>query len=185
VETETFAALTASRRSPERRRSQAEVRRRGLTGPPTTVLGGREERIGTSGNLWWNWGYLAGLRQAQKNRWRQPTGRWRSERDNLAPQVGLEPTTLRLTAEPVIAASRCKHKTYTGERPGFAEIRGTLGGRALDVSPSIHRETEQPSFSLFNRVLVPPVLAKYIAKKQQASLTIRLLLDGEISVPNL
>ena len=29
METETFAALTASRRSPERRRSQAEVRRRG------------------------------------------------------------------------------------------------------------------------------------------------------------
>ena len=31
--------------------------------------------------------------------WRQPTGRWRSEGQNLAPQVGLEPTTLRLTAE--------------------------------------------------------------------------------------
>ena len=29
----------------------------------------------------------------------------------LAPQVGLEPTTLRLTAEILIAASRCKHKT--------------------------------------------------------------------------
>ena len=29
----------------------------------------------------------------------------------VAPQVGLEPTTLRLTAEGFIAASRCKHKT--------------------------------------------------------------------------
>src|SRR5450759_2577067 len=29
--------------------------------------------------------------------------------DRLAPQVGLEPTTLRLTAEPLVAASRCKH----------------------------------------------------------------------------
>src|ERR1035437_9487251 len=31
--------------------------------------------------------------------------------DSLAPQVGFEPTTLRLTAEWLIAASRCKHKT--------------------------------------------------------------------------
>src|ERR1035437_4923601 len=29
--------------------------------------------------------------------------------DNLAPQVGFEPTTLRLTAEWLIGASRCKH----------------------------------------------------------------------------
>ena len=30
---------------------------------------------------------------------------------SLAPQVGLEPTTLRLTAEQLVAASHCKHKT--------------------------------------------------------------------------
>ena len=30
--------------------------------------------------------------------------------DVLAPQVGFEPTTLRLTAEPLVAALRCKHK---------------------------------------------------------------------------
>jgi hypothetical protein len=33
----------------------------------------------------------------------------------LAPQVGLEPTTLRLTAEHVVAASRGKHNTYMDE----------------------------------------------------------------------
>ena len=46
----------------------------------------------------------------------------------LAPQVGLEPTTLRLTAECLKAASRCKHKTYTRENRVLAEFGGTLGG---------------------------------------------------------
>src|ERR1039458_8505406 len=48
--------------------------------------------------------------------------------DILAPQVGFEPTTLRLTAERLIAASRCKHKTYTHKKPIIALIGGTLGG---------------------------------------------------------
>ena len=48
METETFAALTASGRSPERRRSQAEVLRSGLTEPTTTVLRGRKQRTGSS-----------------------------------------------------------------------------------------------------------------------------------------
>ena len=99
VETETFAALTASGYSPWRRRRRVEAYRRGLTGPPTTVLRGRKERTGSSGNVWRNWGYLARLRKAQEDRWRQQQGRLGSERNSLAPQVGLEPTTLRLTAE--------------------------------------------------------------------------------------
>jgi hypothetical protein len=37
--------------------------------------------------------------EVEEDRWRQPIERWRSERNNLAPQVGFEPTTLRLTAE--------------------------------------------------------------------------------------
>jgi hypothetical protein len=45
----------------------------------------------------------------------------------LAPQVGLEPTTLRLTADPLVAASRCKHNTYARERQVFPEFGGTLG----------------------------------------------------------
>jgi hypothetical protein len=97
VETETTAALTASECSPERRRSQAEVRRRGLTRPPTTVLRGRNERTGSSGNVWRNWGYLVGLRQVQRNGWRQPNGGCRSERNNLARQTGLEGTAHWLT----------------------------------------------------------------------------------------
>jgi hypothetical protein len=31
-----------------------------------------------------------------------------SEGNNLAPQVGFEPTTLRLTADRLLVASRCK-----------------------------------------------------------------------------
>jgi hypothetical protein len=99
VETETFAALTASGHSPGRRRSRAQVRPRPLTEPTTTVLRSRKERTGSSGNVWRNWGYLAELRQGWANRWRQQMGRLRSEKKNLAPQVGFEPTTLRLTAE--------------------------------------------------------------------------------------
>ena len=47
----------------------------------------------------------------------------------FARNVGqLRPTTLRLTAEGVITASRCKHKTYTHKKPIIALIGGTLGG---------------------------------------------------------
>ena len=55
--------------------------------------------MGSLGKLWRNWGYLARLRQARAERWRQQRGSRGSERNSLAPQVGLEPTTLRLTAE--------------------------------------------------------------------------------------
>src|ERR1017187_1438890 len=41
----------------------------------------------------------------------------RLRRIALAPQVGLEPTTLRLTAEGSKAASRCKHKTAPRGQP--------------------------------------------------------------------
>ena len=46
----------------------------------------------------------------------------------LAPQVGLEPTTLRLTAERLLAASRCKHDTYACKKSILVVIGGTLGG---------------------------------------------------------
>src|ERR1039458_7486144 len=45
----------------------------------------------------------------------------------LAPQVGLEPTTLRLTAIRVVATSRCKHKTYT-RQDRVSPLEGLLGG---------------------------------------------------------
>ena len=47
-------------------------------------------------------GSTCGVNNMEGNRW---------ENRDLAPQVGLEPTTLRLTAERLVAASRCKHKT--------------------------------------------------------------------------
>ena len=57
--------VTASGRSPERRRSSAEA-------------------AAADGNVWQNWGYLARLWQAQKERCRQQQGRLGSERDGLA-----------------------------------------------------------------------------------------------------
>src|ERR1700680_3002832 len=92
--------------------------------------------------------------QAQKDRWRQPTGRWRSERNSLAPQVGLEPTTLRLTA-------RCE---------SFAALRALVLAR----SPSTAYETwttradsrNDPDFALFWSVVptkVPTVFIEFSA----------------------
>jgi hypothetical protein len=46
----------------------------------------------------------------------------------LAPQVGFEPTTLRLTAEQLVAASRCKQKACRSKEGIFGEIGGSLGG---------------------------------------------------------
>src|ERR1019366_8972257 len=45
----------------------------------------------------------------------------------FGPQVGFEPTILLLTAERLMAASRCKHKAYTREKQIFAQFGGTLG----------------------------------------------------------
>ena len=53
----------------------------------------------------------------------------------LAPQVGLEPTTLRLTAEQLVAASRDKHATYECKNLVLSEIGGTLG--VLSEDPDI------------------------------------------------
>ena len=54
-------------------------------------------------------------------------GRKREDRDRLAPQVGLEPTTLRLTAEWLVVALHCKQKTYTRDHELIREFGGTLG----------------------------------------------------------
>ena len=47
---------------------------------------------------------------------------------NVAPQVGLEPTTLRLTAERLMAASRCKHKYLDETKSDSAANWGDSGG---------------------------------------------------------
>ncbi len=46
----------------------------------------------------------------------------------LAPQVGFEPTTLRLTAERVVAASRCKHEYLRERSANFPGNWGYSGG---------------------------------------------------------
>jgi hypothetical protein len=55
-------------------------------GQPQRTLRGWNGRIGSSGNVWQNWGYLARLWQAQEDRWRQQQGSCGSERNILAPQ---------------------------------------------------------------------------------------------------
>ena len=61
----------------------------------------------------------------------QLLGRINSEENNLAPQVGLEPTTLRLTADWLLVASHWKHKSYARELPILPEIWGDSGGTAI------------------------------------------------------
>src|SRR5579872_5418353 len=57
---------------------------------------------------------------------------------SLAPQVGLEPTTLRLTAERSFVASRCKHNYLYARfevcRRIWGDSGGTLGGLSRSLS---------------------------------------------------
>jgi hypothetical protein len=57
------------------------------------------------------------------------------KRDILAPQVGFEPTTLRLTAEQLIAASLCKQKSCRRKSVIFREFGGTLGVPLRYIQP--------------------------------------------------
>ena len=62
-------------------------------------------------------------RREARNLPEQSWGHW-----SLLPfQLRLRPTSLRLTAEWLIAASRCKHKTYACKIRIIALIGGTLG----------------------------------------------------------
>jgi hypothetical protein len=47
---------------------------------------------------------------------------------NLAPQVGFEPTTLRLTVDRLSAASRCKDKYLQARKGDFGGNWGDSGG---------------------------------------------------------
>src|SRR6185312_14115156 len=71
---------------------------------------------------------------------------------SLAPQVGFEPTTLRLTAEPVPAASRYKQKTCTVRNIFWGGIGGTVGvwrggrGAYLEgTADGVYRDASAPS----------------------------------------
>src|ERR1017187_6724502 len=52
-------------------------------------------------------------------------------------KVEFEPTTLRLTAELVVAASCCKHKTRMHKVPIIAEFGGTLGVLRVPGAPGL------------------------------------------------
>src|SRR6266853_6963552 len=47
---------------------------------------------------------------------------------SLAPRVGFEPTTLRLTAERLVAASRCKHNYLDARNTDYRVYWGDSGG---------------------------------------------------------
>jgi hypothetical protein len=49
----------------------------------------------------------------------------------LAPRVGFEPTTLRLTAYRLVAASRCKHEDLRVQEVDFSGNWGDSGGTLL------------------------------------------------------
>jgi len=74
--------------------------------------------------------------------WRQQLGRQIIVRKKLAPQVGFEPTTLRLTADLVVAASRCKHKYLDARDLGYLPSWGDSGGiqyvKRGDLRPDLH-----------------------------------------------
>ena len=61
----------------------------------------------------------------------------------MAPQVGFEPTTLRLTAEWLIAASPCKHKARNAPKTRQITVSSykpstvlPLGGAVAPVAPT-------------------------------------------------
>jgi hypothetical protein len=59
---------------------------------------------------------------------------------NLAAQLGLEPTTLRLTAERLVAASRCKHNCLDAPRTYYRVNWGGLWGYPLRHPNILWRE---------------------------------------------
>src|ERR1039457_308115 len=85
--------------SPARGRSQQARGESGRTAAIDPALRGLVRRTGSSGNGWRYWGYHARRGKTHGRRCRQLKGPELSEKMKLAPQVGFEPTTLRLTAE--------------------------------------------------------------------------------------
>ena len=74
----------------------------------------------------------------------------------LAPQVGLEPTTLRLTADTVVAASHCKHKYLHARKSDFRVNWGDFGGTPVKLEKARQVHCLQPSQD-DSKVYVPSV----------------------------
>src|ERR1039457_3380394 len=83
--------------SPARGRSQQARGESGRTAAIDPALRGLVRRTGSSGNGWRYWGYHARRGKTHGRRCRQLKGPELSEKMKLAPQVGFEPTSLRLT----------------------------------------------------------------------------------------
>jgi hypothetical protein len=72
-------------------------------------------------------------------------------------KLRLEPTTLRLTAERLEAASRCKHKAYTRKNRVLPEFGGTLGG-LLQTRPAVGIGRDKVKHLVLFPVAVMPAL---------------------------
>ena len=57
----------------------------------------------------------------------------------MAPQVGFEPTTLRLTAERLIAASHCKHRYLDVKGRDLGGNWGDSGGTPSQITAQDHQ----------------------------------------------
>jgi hypothetical protein len=62
----------------------------------------------------------------------------------MAPRVGLEPQTLRLTAEQLVAASRCKHGGLRVQKPDFFVNWGGLWGYSREIAPKRYAHLPEP-----------------------------------------
>ena len=78
--------------------------------------------------------------------------------EKLAPQVGLEPTTLRLTAERLVAASRCKNNYLHARKADYRVNWGDSGGTLLSWHFESPAEPTWMADARLNREnLKPPV----------------------------
>ena len=75
---------------------------RQATGAIQAALRNSAQRTGPSRNVWHYWGYYAGRGRTHEGCCRQLLGTELSEKIELAPQVGLELTAVRLTGNRVI-----------------------------------------------------------------------------------
>ena len=95
----------------------------------------------------------------------------------LAPQVGFEPTTLRLTAETVVAASRCKHNHLQAIKTDYRVNWGDSGGTSpFALSANWLEQSLMKSASNF---LAPAVSA---GETENFALTLRVA--GRLQRPN-
>ena len=105
--------------------------------------------------------------------------------DVLAPQVGFEPTTLRLTAERLIAASRCKHKYLHARKVNSRENWGDSGGSLQGLPSGIKQRDLPQDYFLRFRLAVGAVTAGSLSQtfpERAKSMKIEVFLDESSSM---